>query len=88
MQKSYGEKTGEPPEYIKIVKSEEKTLVSDEKTGSKAIVPVQADKNHSFEVVEIDGGLITGLPDEKHICDTLIFFIGYQGSGFADYLVD
>ncbi|MBO5352078.1 MAG: hypothetical protein J6A77_02145 [Lachnospiraceae bacterium] len=64
--------------HIRILQQEEKLLINDKETGSKAIVPIQVDKNHLVEVVQIDGGLITGLPERKAICDNLIFSLETQ----------
>lgn len=59
--------------YSEVVGAEGKYLINDMETGSKAIVPIQIDKDTAVEIVQIDGGLITGLPKGKHICDNLVF---------------
>lgn len=70
-EKSYG-KTGEQS-ILKIVKSGEKHIINDILTGSKAFVPVQMDAGYEAEIVQVDGKLITGLPDGRHVCDSLVF---------------
>jgi len=37
------------PSYIKVFKSGEKCLINDKDTGSKAIVPIQVDKDNEIE---------------------------------------
>ncbi len=73
MGKAKKPKTEKVPSYIKIVEAEEKYLLNDMDTGSKAIVPIQVDTDNAVEVVQVDGGLITGLPEGKAICDNLVF---------------
>ncbi len=63
--------TGE--NYITSIAPEEKYIVEDAASGSKAFVPIQADSDTTVHVVTIDKGLITGLPEKKKICDKLIF---------------
>ena len=38
-------------------------VVRDAKHGSRALVPIQIDAGNSVEVVQVDGGLITGLSE-------------------------
>jgi len=66
------------PSYLKILKSGEKSIINDKDTGSKAIVPIQADKDNEIEIVQIDGGLITGLSEGNVICDNLVFSLDTQ----------
>ncbi len=50
-------------------------VVRDAKHGSRALVPIQIDAGNSVEVVQVDGGLITGLSEGDAICDSLIYTI-------------
>ncbi|NBI61745.1 hypothetical protein D3Z38_01360 [Clostridiales bacterium] len=50
-------------------------VIEDREHKSKAIVPIQIDSGNSVEVVQVDGGLITGLSEGKPICDSLVYTI-------------
>lgn len=50
-------------------------VIEDKVSGSKAYVPLQIEEGTSVEVVSVDGGLITGLPQGKSICDNLVFTV-------------
>ena len=52
-----------------------KLKIDDSAHGSKAFVPIQIDPGNSVEIVQIDGGLITGLPSNKPCADDLIYTI-------------
>ena len=41
----------------------QKYVIDDTEHQSKALVPIQIDVGNSVEIVQVDGGLITGLPE-------------------------
>lgn len=53
----------------------QKMKIDDSAHGSKAFVPIQIDSGNSVEIVQIDGGLITGLPPNKPCADNLIYTV-------------
>ena len=61
--------------YVCHLSERQKYIVQDEKHNSKAFVPIQIDAGNFVEVVQVDGGLITGLPKGSNICDNLIYTI-------------
>lgn len=62
-------------EIVTVLKPEEKCVIRDEKSHTKAFVPVQIGKQSVAELVNVDGGLIQGLPQEKWICDNLLYTV-------------
>lgn len=53
----------------------QKEVIQDKAHKSKAFVPIQIDSGNSVEVVQVDGGLITGLLPGEEICDNLVYTI-------------
>lgn len=53
----------------------QKYVIDDTEHQSKALVPIQIDMGNSVEIVQVDGGLITGLPEGETICDSLVYTI-------------
>lgn len=62
-------------EIVTILKPEEKCIIRDEKSETKAFAPVQMGKKSVAELVNVDGGLIQGLPKGKCICDSLLYTV-------------
>ncbi len=50
-------------------------VVRDTEHKSKAIIPVRIDAGNSVEVVQVDGGLLTGLPPGNAVCDNLVYTV-------------
>ena len=48
-----------------------KYVIDDIEHQSKALVPIQIDAGDQVEIVQVDGGLIAGLPEGEVICDNL-----------------
>ncbi len=61
--------------FIVEKKEGEKYKIEDAGHNSKAFVPLQVDAGNSVEVVQVDGGLITGVPKGKFICDNLVYTV-------------
>lgn len=59
----------------------QKFVIDDTEHQSKALVPIQIDAGNSVEIVQVDGGLITGLPKEEVICDNLVYTIKDSSMG-------
>lgn len=49
--------------FITNLTEGQKCVIDDIEHKSKAFVPVQIDAGNSVEIVQVDGGLITGLPE-------------------------
>lgn len=58
-----------------------KYVINDTEHQSKAFVPIHIDAGNSVEIVQVDGGLITGLPKGEVICDNLIYTIKDSSMG-------
>ena len=59
--------------FIMSCSEGQKYVIDDKEHRSKAFVPVQIDAGNSVEIVQADGGLITGLSDGEYICDNLVY---------------
>lgn len=59
----------------------QKYVIDDIEHQSKALVPIQIDIGNSVEIVQVDGGLITGLPKGEVICDNLVYTIKDSNMG-------
>lgn len=59
----------------------QKCVIQDEVHNSRALVPIQIDRGNSVEVVQVDGGLITGLSEGEPICDNLIYTVKDNSMG-------
>lgn len=59
----------------------QKYVIDDAEHQSKALIPIQIDIGNSVEIVQIDGGLITGLPKREVICDNLVYTIKDSSMG-------
>ncbi len=59
----------------------QKCVIDDTQHQSKALVPIQIDAGNSVEIVQVDGGLITGLPEGEVICDNLVYTIKDNSMG-------
>ncbi len=70
-----GKQKGQRGSFITEKKEGEKYKIEDTGHDSKAFVPLQIDVGNSVEVVQVDGGLITGLPEGSFICDNLVYTI-------------
>ena len=68
-------------DYISKLAEEQRIVITDTEHKSKAFVPLQIDPGNEVEVVEIDGGLITGLSEGEYICDNLIYTIKTRTAG-------
>lgn len=67
---------------IAVMLAEKETYkIEDAEHKSKAFVPIRMDAGVSVEVVQVDGGLITGLSKGEHVCDNLIYTIEDHGTG-------
>lgn len=62
-------------DIVTILNQEEKCIIRDEKSHTKAFAPVQIGKQSVVELVNVDGGLIQGLPKDKYICDNLLYTV-------------
>lgn len=67
--------------FITILPEGQKCVIQDEAHQSKALVPIQIDMGNSVEAVQVDSGLITGLPEGEPICDNLIYTIKDSSMG-------
>lgn len=67
--------------FITVMHEGQKCVIQDKAHKSKALVPVQMDMGNSVEIVQVDGGLITGLPEGEPICDNLIYTIKDSSMG-------
>lgn len=56
--------------------------IRDIESGSRAWLPVRADEGYDFEIVKIDKGIITDIPDGKSVCDNLIYSIPKKIGGY------
>ena len=61
--------------FVTQLEEGQKGKIEDKEHKSKAFVPIQIDAGNSVEVVQVDGGLITGLPPGEEICDNLVYTI-------------
>lgn len=61
--------------YVDFLQETQKTVIEDRAHKSKAFVPIQIDSGNSVEIVQVDGGVITGLPEGEEICDSLIYTV-------------
>lgn len=59
----------------------QRCVIRDVDHKSRAFVPLQIDKGNQVEVVQVDGGLITGLPEGAPICDSLVYTIKDDSMG-------
>lgn len=62
-------------EDIVLLCENEKYTIRDEENKSKAMAPIQITAGSTVEVVKVDKGLITKLPEGKFICDSLVYTI-------------
>ncbi|MCI8453539.1 MAG: hypothetical protein HFE84_02855 [Lachnospiraceae bacterium] len=53
----------------------EKSVLEDAEHGSKAIVPIKIDEGNTVEIIQVDGGVIQGLPKNKRICDAMVYTV-------------
>ncbi len=53
----------------------QRVVIEDIEHKSKAFAPIQIDEGNLVEVVQVDGGLITGLSEGDFICDNLVYTI-------------
>lgn len=60
---------------ITVLNSGEKYIIRDLEAGSKAWVPIWIENDNEVEVVSVDKGLITGVPEGKYICDSMVFTV-------------
>lgn len=72
----------EETHFISKCAEGQRIVIRDMEHKSKAFVPLQIDSGNEVEVVEIDGGLITGLSEGEYICDNLVYTIKTNTSGF------
>lgn len=68
-------------DYISKLTEKQRIVITDMEHKSKAFVPLQIDPGNEVEVVEIDGGLITGLSEGEYICDNLVYTIKKNTAG-------
>lgn len=59
----------------------QKYVIDDIEHQSKALVPIEIDAGNSVEIVQVDGGLISGLPKGEVICDNLVYTIKDNSMG-------
>lgn len=59
----------------------QKYVIDDIEHQSKALVPIQIDAGNSVEIVQVDGGLITGLSEGDAVCDNLVYTINDNSMG-------
>ena len=59
----------------------QRRVITDTEHKSKAFVPLQIDPGNEVEVVETDGGLISGLSEREYICDNLVYTIKANTAG-------
>ena len=59
----------------------QRIVITDTEHKRKAFVPLQIDPGNEVEVVEIDGGLISGLSEREYICDNLVYTIKANTAG-------
>ena len=67
--------------FIANLTEGQKCVIDDIEHKSKAFVPVQIDAGNSVEIVQVDGGLITELPEGDGICDDLVYTIKDSSMG-------
>lgn len=72
---------GQKESFITNRTEGQKHLIQDMGHGSTAFVPIQIDAGNLVEIVQVDGGLITGLPKGEVICDNLVFTIKDNSMG-------
>ena len=68
-------------EFISNWTEGQKFVIKDTEHKSKAFVPIQIDSGNTVEVVQVDGGLITGLSEGELVCDNLVYTIKDNGMG-------
>lgn len=68
-----GKKRKDTNEISKILQEGDKIVIKDGKSDTKAFVPVQIGQQTVAELVNVDGGLITGLSQNELICDNLLY---------------
>ena len=66
---------GQRESFITNWTERQKYVIDDIEHQSKALVPIQIDIGNSVEIVQVDGGLITGLPEGEVVCDNLVYTI-------------
>ena len=68
-----GKKKQDTNEISKVLQEGDKIVIKDDKANTKAFVPIQIGQQTVAEMVNIDGGLITGLSQNELICDNLLY---------------
>lgn len=82
-----GKKTQD--EMVTILKPDQKCIIRDGKSHTKAFAPVQIGKQSMAELVNVDGGLIKGLPKDKWICDNLLYTVESESAiGKITWLIE
>ncbi len=66
---------GQRTSFTRNLTEGQKTVIRDVEHKSKAFVPIQIDVGNSVEVVQVDGGLLTELPDGGEVCDNLVYTV-------------
>lgn len=61
--------------FITNLTGGQRYTIEDTEHKSKAFIPLQIDTENLVEVVQVDGGLITGLQKGEFICDNLVYTI-------------
>lgn len=72
---------GQRKSFITDCTEGQKFVIDDTEHQSRALVPIQIDAGNSVEIVQVDGGLITGLPEGEAICDNLVYTIKDSSMG-------
>lgn len=68
--------------YAGVLAAEgQRCIIKADTHKSKSFVPVQVDLGNEIEVVQVDGGLISGLSEGEVICDNLIYTIKDKYNG-------
>ena len=68
-----GKKKQDTNEISKVLQEGDKIVIKDDKANTKAFVPIQIGQQTGADMVNIDGGLITGLSQNELICDNLLY---------------
>lgn len=68
-------------EFISRWTEGQRCIIKDDTHKSKSFVPVQVDLGNEIEVVQVDGGLISGLSEGEVICDNLIYTVKDKYNG-------
>lgn len=75
-----GKKRKDTNEISKILQEGDKIVIKDDKSDTKAFVPVQIGQQTVAELVNVDGGLIKDLPQNELICDNLLYTLKSPGT--------